>query len=68
LLPKLYYCHGGLVKKPSKKKQPKRPSQNGWVQIDLSKMALWLSLTWGQKNTWGFFYIEILDKKTHEFL
>ncbi len=30
-MPKLYYCHGGLVKKPSKKNQPKRPSLNSRV-------------------------------------
>jgi hypothetical protein len=29
-----------MVKKPSKKYQPKGPSQNGWVQINLFKMAL----------------------------
>jgi hypothetical protein len=32
------------------KDQPKKPNQNGRVQINLSKMALWSSLTWGQKN------------------
>jgi hypothetical protein len=58
---KLYYYHSGsikktLLKKPSKKDQPKRLSQNGRVQIDLSKMALWSSWTWGHKNHMrGFF-------------
>ncbi len=58
MLPKLYYYHGGLINKPSqknpsKKNQPKRPIQNGWVQINLSKMTLWSSWTWGQKNHKG---------------
>jgi hypothetical protein len=48
-------------KKPSKKnlvkkKQQKKPSQNGHVQIDLSKMALWSSWTWGQKDHMGGFF------------
>jgi len=46
-LPKLYYRHGGLVKKHGKKNQRKGPSQNGWVQNDLPRMALWSSWTWG---------------------
>jgi hypothetical protein len=53
-----------LLKKPNKKNQPKRPSQNGWVQIDLSKMALWSSWTWGQKNHLGGFFTKIPNKKT----
>jgi len=44
------------LKKPNKKNQPKRPIQNGWVQIDLSKMALWSSWTSGQKNHMGGFF------------
>ncbi len=43
MLPKLYYCHNDLIKKTSKKNQPKRPSQNGQVQINFFKMALWSS-------------------------
>jgi hypothetical protein len=59
-MPKLYYVmiilSKNLVKKPSKKNQPKRLNQNGQVQIDLSKMAFWSSWTWGQKNHMrGFF-------------
>jgi hypothetical protein len=64
LLPKLYYCHGGLVKKPNLKNQPKRPNQNGKVQIDLSKITPLSSWTWGQKTHMGGFLIEIFDKKT----
>jgi hypothetical protein len=46
-----------MVKKPSKKDQQNRPSQNGRVQIDLSKMALWSNWTWGRKtHKGGFFY------------
>jgi hypothetical protein len=69
LLPKLYYCHGGLVKRiwseiPSQKNQPKKLSQNGRIQIDLSKMALWSSWTWGQKKPYGgFFLTKIPNKK-----
>jgi hypothetical protein len=45
-LSKLYYGHFVLAlktwqKSPSKKNQPKR--QNGWVQINLPKIALWSS-------------------------
>jgi hypothetical protein len=57
-----------LVKNPSKKNQPKRPSQNILSQIDLSKMALWSSWTWGQKNQVGVFFIEIFGQKSHDFL
>jgi len=46
-MPKLYYCHDGLLKK---KNQSKRPNQNGRVQNDFSKMALWSNWTWGQKD------------------
>jgi hypothetical protein len=64
----IYYNHGGSIKKPSKKiskkDQPKTPSQNGQVQINLSKMALWSSWTWGQKKNMGFFLIpKFLVKK-----
>jgi hypothetical protein len=45
-----YYCHDGLVKKPSKKNQPKRPNQNDHGQTNLSKMTFWSNWTWGQKN------------------
>ncbi len=41
---------------PSKKDQPKRPSQNVRIQINLSKMALWSSWTWGQKIPKGRFF------------
>jgi hypothetical protein len=66
MLPKLYHCHGVSItktwyKKPSKKNQPKRPSQGGRVQIDLSKMIFWSSWTWGQKNHMGIFF-------NHDFL
>jgi hypothetical protein len=46
-----------LVKKPNRKYQPKKPSQNGQVQINLSKMALWSSWTWGQNTIGRFFFI-----------
>jgi hypothetical protein len=46
------------------KNQPKRPSQNGQVQNDLSKMELWSSWKWGQKNHMGgFFDQNSLSKK-----
>jgi hypothetical protein len=48
-----------LIKKPNKKDQPKRPHQNGWVQIDLSKMALWSSWIWGQKPYGGVFFLKM---------
>jgi hypothetical protein len=38
------------LKKNSKKNQPKRPRQNGWVQNDLSKMAFWSTWIGGKKN------------------
>jgi hypothetical protein len=61
LLPKLYYYHGGLIKKlnnkiPNQIDQPKKPNQNGWIQIDLSTMTLWSSWTLGQKNHMGGFF------------
>jgi hypothetical protein len=43
-------------KQPYKKNQPKRPSQNSWIEIDLSKMAFWSSWKWGQKNHMGGFF------------
>jgi hypothetical protein len=52
-----------MVKKPSKKNQPKTPSLNGWAQIDLSKMALWSSWTWGQKNHMEVFLPKFPVKK-----
>jgi hypothetical protein len=45
------------IKKPSQNDQPKRPSQNGWVQIDLSKMELWSNWSWGQKNHMRGFFV-----------
>ncbi len=52
----------------SKKNQQKRPSRNGRVQNNLSRMALWSSWTWGQKNHMGgFFFTEIPSKKGHDF-
>jgi hypothetical protein len=54
-----------LVKKPNKKNQPKRHSQNGRVQINLSKMTIWSSWTWGQKKPYEGFFLPILPiKKT----
>jgi hypothetical protein len=44
-------------KKPSKKNQLKRPTQNGQVQNDLSRMTFWWS--W----TWGFFWPKFPIKK-----
>jgi hypothetical protein len=72
-LPKLYYYHIGSVrktwlKKPSKKNQPRKPNQNGWVQNDLSKMAFWSSWTWGQKNYMRFFLMKFPMKKGRDFL
>jgi hypothetical protein len=40
-----------LVKKPIE-----RPNPNGRVQIDLSKITIWSSWTWGQKNHKGGFF------------
>jgi hypothetical protein len=45
-----------MVKKPNKKNRPRRPSQNDQIQNDLSKMALWSSWTWEQKNHMGGFF------------
>jgi hypothetical protein len=50
------------LKKPIQKDQPKRPKQNGWVQIDLSKMAHWSSWTWGN------FFTKILGQESRDFL
>jgi hypothetical protein len=52
-----------MVKIPNKKYQPKRPSQNGHVQINLSKMTLWSSWTWGQNPIGGGFLLKFLVKK-----
>jgi hypothetical protein len=57
-----------MGKKPNKKNQPKRPSQNGQVQNDLSKMAFWSSWTWGKKTIWGVFFIKIPSQKGCDFL
>jgi hypothetical protein len=70
-----YYHHGSLKnlvkntqgKKPNKKNQPKKLCQNGQVQINLSKMTLWSSWTWGQKNHSGFFLLKFPIKKSHDF-
>jgi hypothetical protein len=57
-----------LGKKPSQKYQPKKPNQNGRVQIDLSKMAILSSWTWGQKNHRGGLCTEIPGQKSRDFL
>jgi hypothetical protein len=68
-MPKLYYCHTGLVKNNWSKKQQKIPSQNGWVQINLSKMALKSSWTWGQKYHMGvFLYWNSQSKNSQLFI
>jgi hypothetical protein len=42
----------------------KKPSQNGWVQIDLSKMALLVKLDMGAEKTHaGFFLLKFPIKK-----
>ncbi len=56
------------IKKPSQKDQPKRPSQNGQVQINLSKMAPWSSQTWWQTNHWGGFFYQNSKLKKLGFL
>ncbi len=48
----------------SKKNQPKSPSQNNRVQIDLSKMTLWSSWTWEQNHRGGVLLTKIPGKKT----
>jgi hypothetical protein len=48
----------------NKKNQSKRFSQNGQVQIDLSKMAFWSNWTWEQKNYSGGFLTEIFGQKS----
>jgi len=50
------------------KNQPKKPSRNGQVQIDLFKMALWSSWTWGQKNHTGGFFDQNSQSKKLRFL
>jgi hypothetical protein len=47
----------------NKKNQPKRPSQNNCVQINLSKMAFWSRWTWGQKTHMEGFLTKIPIKK-----
>jgi hypothetical protein len=48
--------------------QSKKPNQNGQVQIDLSKMALWSSWTWGEKNHMGGFLTKIHGQKNQDIL
>jgi hypothetical protein len=63
ILLSLWFSKNNLFKKHSKKNQPKRPSQNGWVQIELLKITLWSSWTWGQKNHMRVFLLKFLVKK-----
>jgi hypothetical protein len=52
------------IKKPSQKTQSKKLIQNGWVQINLAKMTIWSSWTWGQKDhTRDIFYQNSWSKK-----
>jgi hypothetical protein len=53
-----------MVKKCILRDQPKRPSQNGLVQFDLSKMPLLSSWTWGQNTIGGGFLLKFHVKKT----
>jgi hypothetical protein len=49
-----------------KKAQSKRPRQNGEVQIDLSKITLWLNWTWEQKKTIGVVFLLKFSVKEEE--
>jgi hypothetical protein len=51
------------VKKTHPNSQPKKPNQNRWIEIDLFKMALWSSWTWGQTCHMGVFLTNFSDKK-----
>jgi hypothetical protein len=56
------------LKKPSKKNQPRKPSQNRRVQNDLSKMAFCSSWIGGKKYHTKVFFTKIHGKKNHDFL
>jgi hypothetical protein len=67
-MPKLYYCHGGLVKKLHKKKNQKDP-----IKMVNSKRTC---LEWhfgqvghgGKITIWGVFFTIILGQKSCDFL
>jgi len=57
-----------MVRKTQLKNQPKRHNQNGWVQNNLSKMALGQVGHGGKKTIWGVFLTKNLGQKGHDFL
>jgi hypothetical protein len=73
LLPKLYYCHDGSIKKYGKKNLVKKINQKYLVKMVRSKFTC---PKWhfgqvghrGKKVRRGVFFIEILGKKSCDFL
>jgi hypothetical protein len=59
LLSKYCWLVKETIKKSSKKKQPKRPSQSGHVETDLSKMVPSSCRTWAIGSTfWPIFLVQ----------
>jgi hypothetical protein len=52
-----------LVKKTHQNSQPNKPNQRRWIKINLSKMAIWSSWTWGQTCHMVFFWLFFSIKK-----
>jgi hypothetical protein len=68
LLPKLYYCHSGSVKKSRQKTNKKNLVKIVEFKLTCSKWDFDQVGHGGKKTIWGVFLAKILGQKNHDLL